>query len=212
MRKKGRLVASVACGIVCAACVLLYTQGVQGEAKAAREQALARYGGDQIEVVVALHDIAPGRAIGTGDVATKLWVADLLPEGAVTRVDDVSGKSTSSAIFAGEVITNRRFEAEQALLDVPTGMTAVSLPAKEVQAVGGAVGPGMDVDVYATGSSGTTLIGHALKVLATSTSQTDGSGSITWITVAIAPEKAQELVAAAVGMQLYFTLPGNAVA
>ena len=37
------MVAGIACGVLCAACVLAYLTSVRGEADAARAEALARY-------------------------------------------------------------------------------------------------------------------------------------------------------------------------
>lgn len=209
MKRKGRTALCIACGVMCGLCVLAYTQSVRGEAEAARSEALARYGGDQVEVLVAARDIAPGAAISSSDVVTKMWVADLLPTGALNSNEEIVGKKASSAILAGEVLSSRRFDAESSLLDVPKAMTAVSVPAREVQAVGGAVEPGMLVDVYAAGSNSTELIGRKLKVLATSVSSNDGGSSIAWITLAVEPSRAQELVSFAMNSELYFTLPGE---
>ena len=46
---------------------------------ARRADALARYGGDQVEVCVAKRDIAAGETVDSGAIETRLWVADLLP-------------------------------------------------------------------------------------------------------------------------------------
>ena len=54
MKRNRTAFAGIVCGFLCAACVLAYTQGVRGEAEAARAEALARYGGEQLEVCVCL--------------------------------------------------------------------------------------------------------------------------------------------------------------
>lgn len=201
----------IACGVLCAACVLLYLQGVRGEAETARAEALARYGGEQLEVCVATRDIAAGEQVDAGAVTSKLWVADLLPEGAARTASDVLGKRASSPILAGEVVSLKRFEDSAASLDVPDGMSALSVPAKDVQAVGGAVEPGMHVDIFATGDTATEAIARDVLVVATSTG---GKGqkadaAVSWITVAVEPDRVQELVAASQKTALYFVLPGS---
>ena len=146
------------CGaLACAACVFAYAQGVRGEADAARAEALARYGGEQLEVCVAKRDIAAGESVDASAVETRLWVADLLPAEAFRSSDDVVGKKASSTILAGEVL-----------------------------------------------SSG-------VLVLATSASAQESTtdAKVSWITVAVAPESVQEIVAAAQKTELYFTLPGS---
>lgn len=214
MKRSRTTIVGVACGLVCAACVFAYVQGVRGEADAARAEALARYGGEQIEVCVAKRDIAAGEAVDATAVETRLWVADLLPGEAVRSFDAVAGRKASSVILAGEVLTERRFRDAGSKLDVPEGLTALSVPAQDVQAVGGAVMAGSRVDMYATGGSSTDVIARDVLVLATNASAQDeaSDAKVAWITVAVAPESVQEIVAAAQKTELYFALPASATA
>ena len=210
MKVNKRVLVSALCGLCCAACVGLYLVGVKGEADAARAEALARYGGDQIEVCVASRDIAAGEVVESGAVATKLWVADLLPDGVVTARGEVVGKQASAAILKGEALTVRRIGAGLTpTLDIPEGLAAVSVPAREVQAVGGALQAGMRADVYATGASATELIVPRALVVATSTDTSGAlaSGAVEWVTLAVAPSAVQELVSAAQSLEIYFVLP-----
>ena len=211
MRGLKTKVAGVVCGIVCATCVALYLAGVRGEADQVRAEMLERYGGEQVEVCVAARDIAPGETIDASAVEIKTWIADLLPEEAATSLDDVIGLQASSSILEGEVVSLRRFGNQSDLIDVPSGFTAVSVPARDVQAVGGALSPGSLVDVYATGNASTDLIGSAVLVLATSTTSesSSSSSSVSWITLAVKPESVEEFVFAAQTTDLYFTLPGK---
>ena len=210
--KRGKTTAfGILCGAVCAVCVLAYLQGVRGEADEARAEALARYGGEQVEVCVAKRDITAGQAVDAGSVETRMWVADLLPSEAIRDAGNVVGRKASSTILAGEVLSERRFLDAGSPLDVPDGLTAVSVPAKDVQAVGGAVVAGARADVYATGGTSTEVVASNVLVLATSASgQGDRSGEkVSWVTLALEPESVQEVVAAAQKTELYFTLPGS---
>ena len=63
MKQRQLMIIAVACGLVCAACIALFMVKVQGEASAARAEALARYGGEQVEVCVATRDVAAGERI-----------------------------------------------------------------------------------------------------------------------------------------------------
>lgn len=211
MKRNVTTVAGVVCGVVCAACVLVYLQGVRGEAEAARAEALARYGGEQLEVCVAKRDIAAGEPVDAGALETRLWVADLLPAEAVRAPSDVVGRTASSTILAGEVLSLRRFQDTEGQVEVPDGLKAVSVPAKDVQAVGGAIVAGSRVDMYATGGTSTDLVASGVLVLATSASSREGSdaGAVSWITVAVEPDRVQEVVAAAQKTDLYFALPGE---
>lgn len=209
MKRSRTTIFGVACGLACAACVFAYMQGVRGEADAARAEALARYGGEQVEVCVAKRDIAAGESVEASVIETRLWVADLLPAEAFRSSDDVVGRKASSTILAGEVLSEQRFRDAGARLDVPEGLTAVSVPAKDVQAVGGALAAGSQVDIYAVGSASTDVLASDVLVLATSASASGSSSSakVSWITVAVDDESVQEIVSAAERTELYFALP-----
>lgn len=212
------LAVSAGCAALAAVFVLAYVTQVNAQATEARAEMLARYGGEQVEVCVATKDISAGQTVDASVVTTRLWVADLLPEGAVRTPSEVIGKTAASPILAGEVVCQARFSQAEVSYDVPFGMTAVCVPAKEVQAVGGAIEPGMRIDIYATGNSATALIGSEVLVLATNrqpggVNDTSGASSqtIQWITVALDPARVEETVAAAQNLALYFTLPGEGV-
>lgn len=210
MKQKQMTAIAIACGVACAACVTVFMAGVQGQADAARAEALARYGGEQVEVCVATRDIAAGERVDLSAVETKLWVADLLPEDALRSSGDAVGKVATSSILKGEAVSAKRFESSRDSIDVPAGKEAVSVPAKTVQAVGGAIRPGMSIDVYSSGDTATSAIAQDVLVLATSMGE---SGSLVssesgWITLAVAPEKVQEIIAASNKTSLYFVLPG----
>jgi len=211
MRQKQMTAIAIGCGAACALCVGAFVASVQGQADAARAEALARYGGEQVEVCVATRDVAAGERVELSSVDTKLWVADLLPEGALRTTGEAIGRVATSAILKGEVVSSKRFENTRDAIDVPVGKEAVSVPARAVQAVGGAVRPGMSVDVYAAGDATTTLIGQDVLVLATSIGE---SGSFTssdsgWITLAVEPAKVQEVIAASGKTSLHFVIPGE---
>lgn len=214
MKQKQVTAIAAGCGVACAVCVGAFMASVQGQADAARAEALARYGGEQVEVCVATRDIAAGERVDLSAVETKLWVADLLPENALRANGDAVGKVATSSILKGEVVSSKRFESSRDTLDVPEGKAAVSVPAKAVQAVGGAVRPGMSVDVYSSGDTTTAAIARSVLVLATSVGESSslvssGSG---WITLAVEPDKVQEIISASSKTTLYFVLPGAAAA
>ena len=208
--KRTNIICIVA-GVVCAICVFLYTQTVRTSAEASRMEAMSRYGGEQIEVCVAKRDIAAGETVDSSCFEIKMWLADLLPQNAARTGNEVLGKQATSSILSGEVISTKRFQDLAVSLEVPAGLSAVSVPAKDVSAVGGALKAGMHIDVYATGNTSTTLIAHNVLLLATSSSfnENSSSSSVTWVTLAVSPDKVQELVAASQTTTLYFVLPSE---
>lgn len=207
-RRKTTTIAAAACGVVCAVCVALFMNGVRGEAEAARAEALARYGGEQIEVCVATRDLPAGRAVESGDLELKMWIADLLPADAARTIDEVEGRVPSTPIMEGEVVVLKRFEGQGASLDVPEGFAAVSVPVKDVQAVGGSLSAGTAADLYAIGGTSTALLADDVLVLATSSTGSEGAAAeLSWVTVAVAPESVQEVIDASQKSELYFSLP-----
>ena len=213
MKQKQMTAIAVGCGILCAICVAGFMVSVQGQADAARAEVLARYGGEQVEVCVAKRDIAAGERVELSAIETKLWVADLLPDGALTSSSDAVGKIATSSILKGEVVSEKRFESTRDALEIPAGKAAVSVPAKAVQAVGGAVRPGVSVDVYSAGDTTTVEIAHSVVVLATSVGDSGSflSSDSGWITLAVEPESVEEIIAASHKTTLYFVIPGEQI-
>lgn len=206
--KKRLFICALICGSLCALCVFLYTEMVYNEADSKRNEALMRYGGEQVDVLIATRDIHPGEALSPSNCQSKTWLSDLLPQNAILALDEVNGKQATSLILQGEVVSSSRFNNETQELNIPAGFVAIALPAQDVQAVGGNLSPGSKVNVYATGNS-TSCLGTGIEVLATSagTDEASSSSRITWVTLAVRPEKAQEFVAASQSMEIYFTLP-----
>ena len=211
MKQSQMIAASIACGLACAACVAVFLASVQGEADAARAETLARYGGEQVEVCVAARDIAAGERVDLSAVELRLWVADLLPEEPVRDSSEIVGKTVTSSIVKGEVISQKRFESERDSLEVPEGKAAVSVPAKTVRAVGGAIRPNMSVDIYSSGGTATTVLARDVLVLDTSVGASGSlmSSDAGWITLAVDPDRVEEIVAASSKTDLYFVLPGQ---
>lgn len=213
MKQRQMTMLAIACGVLGAACVAAFMWAMQSEAEAARAEVLARYGGEQVEVCVATRDVAAGERLDAAALETRLWVADLLPDEAVSDMAEIVGQTATSSILKGEAVSRKRFREVQGTLDVPAGQEAVSVPAKAVQAVGGAIRPGMSVDVYSLGSSGAALLARNVIVLATSMGDTGylASADSGWVTLAVDPERVEELIAASGKSSLHFVLPGNAV-
>lgn len=203
--KKGMAVLAVLSGIVCALSVFAYTDAVRSEASAARADALEKYGGDQLEVCVATRDIAPGETIDSSNIAMRQWVVDLLPAGAVRTFADVSGKQAASAVLAGEVLSEKRFEKTALDIAVPAGLQAVSVELGEAQAVGGALAEGAHVDVYAVGATGASLLEPGVLVAAVGSE----SGSRRWVTLAARPACVEEIIATTQKASIYLALPSQ---
>ena len=123
----------------------------------------------------------------------------------------------------GSIPIVRRRGGQEGVVDDPCGRGAVGAPlprcgqppgrarGPDGAQRGGAVAAGSRVDVYATGGTSTDVLASGVLVLATSASAQESTtdAKVSWITVAVAPESVQEIVAAAQKTELYFTLPGS---
>lgn len=211
VRRDKNLFIGATCGVLCALCIFLYASDIQAQANKEREEMLAQYGGDQVEVYVAVRDIAPGESLNDSNVEKKLWLGELLPKEALTDLSIASGKTLSAPLFAGEVASMSHLRgSEVEALRVPKGLCAVSVASEPVLAVGGAIVPGQKVNVYSTSGVATDLLARRVEVLSTSSSGIGEEGKeVSWITLAVKGSLVKELIAAAQSSDLYFALPAT---
>lgn len=202
MRKKGTIAFAVLFGLVCAASVFMYMEQIEADAEAQRAEALERYGGDQVEVCVATRSISTGETVDASNTVMRLWLVDLLPADPVTDLAAVSGIPLNSPVVAGEVLSQSRFTSEGSKITIPAGLQAVGIELGSAQAVGGAIQAGSLVDVYASGQSSTALIAAQVLVAAVS----EGSSGRLAVTLALNPDKVEELIAATQTTTLYLTM------
>jgi len=108
-------------------------------------------------VVVAGANLEVGRLIRPTDLKTREW-AGALPEGAITKTEEIVGRGVVSNIYAGEVILANRLAPKGAgaglAAMIPEGMRAVGVRVNEVVGVAGFAVPGMRVDVLVSGNPG----------------------------------------------------------
>jgi pilus assembly protein CpaB len=217
------MVLAVGCGVFAALLLALYAADVQAQAASGRQEALAQYGGAQVEVFVATRDIAAGETLDAQNVSVQRWLADLLPAGALIDQAQVLGKTVAVPLLKNEPVVAAKLGEGAAPVTVPDGLCAVSVPAEDVRAVGGAITAGDEVHVYAADGSSVVLLGHDILVLETSNgarSTTQGSGlfgtstsraALTWVTLAVTPQQVQEVIAASRDKRLYLVLSGGEI-
>ena len=195
MRKKARVVVSVASGLLAALLTCWYVTSVREEAQVRQREVIESYGGDVTRVCVATRDIEPGELIDDGNVAVEDWVSSLLPSDAYTSMEGVAGKIATSRIPKRAVVSSAYFtETRAGSLEVPSGMVAVSVASDEEHALGGAIKAGDRVDVYASRNSVADLLLSA-QVLDTSATRIEGA-ALSWVTLGVEPERVPELLAA----------------
>lgn len=211
MKRGVRLAISVASGILAFALASWYGASIRAEAARERQELLAAYGGDVVSVCVATRDVDAGELIDEGDIELTEWVAGLLPADSATSIDEVVGKRATSNIPARAVLCPAYFQERGSTLEVPEGMVAVSVPVDSAHAVGGTLACGDTVDVYLAGTGIADRVCRA-QVIATSADETGGtSADLSWVTVAVAPDRVSELLAATAKGSVSLVVPGSDV-
>lgn len=207
MKRSVRLAISVVTGIAAAVVALAYASSVRQEAQAAQQEALARYGGELVAVCVASRDIEPGDMIDEGNVVVEEWVTSLLPPEAMTSLGDVAGRVATSHIPERAVLSPVYFETQSGSLEIPADKVAVCVASDPQHAVGGSLARGDTVDVYVSDAEITDRLLSA-RVLDTS-ALAQGGGDLSWVTLAVDPERVSEVLAAMSAGQITLVAPGR---
>lgn len=195
------------CAIISCILILLYMNSLEAQTKKAQQDAMSKYGGEQVEVCIARKTISAGQKISESDIEVKSWLASMLPENSITNKADCVGKTLASSVVKGEVVSSSRFQKDAKSFNIPDNMTAISIPLTDVSSVGGSLKVGDKIDIYATGSSATDCIASKVEVL--ETSKDDDDSETKWITIAVRSELSKQLVAAAQKTELYVVKPSE---
>lgn len=161
------------------------------------------------DVLVAAHDLAPGRPLTAEDLRTVAVPTTLLPQGALTDSGTALGRSVGGPVRRGEALTDVRLLGS-GLLRAP-GLVAV--PVRLADAATAALlraGDRIDVLAAATGGDAparATAVAVGVQVLAVPAAQEGAEGGL--LIVAATPETAARLAAAAVTSRLSVTVQGT---
>jgi Flp pilus assembly protein CpaB len=103
---------------------------------------------------VAIRDIPP-RTVVNSSMLTRQEKPGVAPEGAITSIDDISGKLTSAPILRGETLVRTSFTSAlrrkvPANIPIPVGLRGVAIWVDPDQTAAGLVDVGDRVDVVAT--------------------------------------------------------------
>lgn len=155
-----------------------------------------------VQVCMVTRSLLRGEVISSEDLQVVTWIAELAPEQVCTSPEQVVGKCVSHALPARSLLTTFDLGACDHQLIIPPGCDAVSVEASPIKAVAGAIAPGSFVDMYCHRDGQTYLLLEQIKVL-------DIAPDSSWITVALQPDRVQEVIAASAAKSLYFTKPGT---
>jgi pilus assembly protein CpaB len=105
-----------------------------------------------VTVLVAAHDLAPGRTLTEADVSPLAMPAGVVPMGAITAAGELTGRVLASAARAGEPITDVRLAGPELTALQAPGVDAATVPVRlSDPGIAELLHPGSTVDVVSVG-------------------------------------------------------------
>ncbi len=206
MKRRFRVVLSGAFAVLTAGLCMLYAQEVRGEAERQRADALERYGGESVRLVVASESIEAGESASSQNTSEKEWASELAPEGALTSLDDVTGRKVTVPVAKGAPLTEMNFRDADEMPEVPSGYMAVQVPLNDKLGLPSAVPAGSRLVAYEVSDDGTRLVSGDVKVLlaaaADATSISRGS-----VSLAVKPDVVSAVLTASAEGSLRLAVP-----
>ena len=162
----------------------------------------------EADVVIALTEVPLGTTISDSQVKVVPYQRDLVPEGALTKKEEVVGRVTVTDLSPKSPVLSRQLAAAGSpagLVGVlPVGMRAVSVRVDEASSVAGFVLAGSFVDViviiqpsYSDAKPVSKVILQNVRVLANGQqmqTRTDGKATLTnTVTLEVTPAQAEKL-------------------
>ena len=140
------IVIALGCGLVASIGISQVMEGRSANANSPKIQTA--------KILVANMEINTGEVIDAQMVRLEEWPKSTVPDGAITRLEDIDGARPRQRIFTGEPILEAKLiatgeMAEDASLRLREGYRAVSVKVSSDQSVTGLIRPGDRVDVLA---------------------------------------------------------------
>lgn len=208
MTRRFRLIVSGTCALLAATLCGVYGQHVREEADRVRAEAIARYGGEVVSLVVAPEGLEAGDVVDRRNVTERDWLSDLAPRDAVTTMDEVLGAEVTVPAAAGAPLTSLNFRDSEDAVEVPSGRVAVSVPVTEDLGLPPSAGAGTELVAYEVGESGVSLVSDDLVVLRAPGEQS-GLGSRGSVTLAAEPGSVPSVLSASAEGSLRLALPAD---
>lgn len=208
MRRRFRLIISGACALVAALACGVYGQHVRDEAERVRTEALERYGGEVVSLLVAPDGLEAGEVVDRQNVVERDWLADLAPEGAVVGIDAVLGEEVTVPAAAGAPLTELNFRDSEDAIDVPSGRVALSIPVTEDLGLPSSAVEGTTLAAYEVTDSGVSLLAADLTVLR-APGEHASVGSRGAVTLSVSPGGVASVLASSAEGSLRLALPAD---
>ncbi|MCL2745558.1 MAG: RcpC/CpaB family pilus assembly protein [Coriobacteriia bacterium] len=157
MTQRRRIVISSIAGVLAALCAALFLWGQAQSANRMHAELLEDFKGGAVNVMVARSRIEPGTLLSERLFEEQTWPRFCLPEGAIEAKDfeQIEGHRSAAIILKNEALAASRVFDRQLPADrLSEGMTAVTLPADDVHALGGELLRGMRLTLMAGTSDG----------------------------------------------------------
>ncbi len=127
-------------------------------------------GAQRVAMVVAARDVAAIRPLTAQDLDVRSVPPDVLPPGALSRLEDAIGRFPMTPLWQGQPLVAQALADDAAVfhtgLTLRPGERAIAIPVAAVGAVGGAISPGARVDVLAVPLIGRAPAGRTVELLA----------------------------------------------
>lgn len=209
MNRRFRLALSGSCALLAGVLCALYGQHVQDEANRVRTEALERYGGEVVSLVVATEGLEPGDVVDRSNVVERDWLADLAPTDAVTGIDAVMGSEVTVPVAAGVPLTGLNFRDGTEAVEVPDGRVALSIPVTDKLGLPAATAAGTMLAAYEVADTGVRLVAEGAQVLRVPGEQSGLSLSAGAVTLAVHPEDVAQVLSASAKGSLRLALPAD---
>lgn len=132
-------------------CGLIASIGIT-QVLANRNKSAAGPTGDTQQVFVAMTDIGMGDSLTAGDLKLEHWPKDKVPQGAISRIEDIEGRRSRTKLYANEPILDNKLlgkgASEQgATALIPKGYRVVPVKVDLVSGGSSLILPGDRVDI-----------------------------------------------------------------
>jgi pilus assembly protein CpaB len=158
-------------------------------------------------VLVAAHDLAPGRTLTPDDLRLVSAPAELVPPAALDSVEAATGRVLAGAAATGEPITRARLVGPDNTRLLTSGTDAVAVPVRLADpAVADLLSPGTRVDVVtvdARGTAGSLLASNAV-VVTVRPGEREQTGRL--VVIAMPRESATTVASVSLGQPVTVTL------
>ena len=210
MSAKVRIALALVCAVLAVLACQAYAQEARRQEAQLRQETLDRYGGEVVALVVATHQLETGNTVKEADVTLKEWVSELAPEGALVSLDEVIGKTLSSSVATGQVLTQLALASSDSSLDVPSGTVAVSLVLSDKLGLVSGIDTGSRVFAYRVDDVGAQLVSSSVTVVSLH-SEGGALSSSKDVTIAAQPDDIPAILEAAAKGTLRLVVPASNV-